>query len=706
WQVLDVLQSLLEVPAFVALVQELLHHENARLRRKALHMLNTRMEKAAAAGGFTPEESSLFLDMLPILREVIAGSRGGLSAAAGTCKVADSRTGGGGASGGGGDDEQNGAGENAINLQTALLSVDVLARMLGVQHPEAFAGVLDDITALVAAGLPLPGQGGGSGAGGGKSGGISGDSHPAYLANSAYLSLATLTAKLGPRAFPKLPVFFPAVLSALEWCGSGAAAPGEAGTAKAVRLLQASALSAVATVAASLPQFLSPFLRRTLAAALAPAVHNGGGGDASVTANADCVLRLLARGVQMRVLLPAVVDTFPVCAARGPASVGALLAFAADAVGALTRADAAIHLQALAEFYMLALDYRRSVAAAAAAPVQLVPAAGGDTMVVEEETAGIARAAGALRAAVAAAAADAAGVAAVEERATAALMALVLRLNEDELRPLFLQLCEWKSALIIDPLAGGVGAIGGGSGGGGAALATDTASVDRFIAFFAAVERLAATLKSIFVPYFRYVLEDCRAALDVAAGTASATASVASDSAALEPRKKKRKTSGGGKDAGSGTAGEAAVAAVVRPLDGERATLLLRRVTAALQHCFRFDSNGFMDVDCFELIMPALVRLLDSPALLVAGADDYATLTAETVAPCLGQLAVAAGCEALWKPLLHTLLLKTRAGEARVRAAAVTAVGECFSAVGEDLLGLLPECLPFFSELLEDDDAT
>ena len=60
-------------------------------------------------------------------------------------------------------DEEKGEGamvESAVNRQTALLSLDVLARVLGRRHQDAFVGVLDDVTEIVAGEGPgaLPGE--------------------------------------------------------------------------------------------------------------------------------------------------------------------------------------------------------------------------------------------------------------------------------------------------------------------------------------------------------------------------------------------------------------------------------------------------------------------------------------------------------------------------------------------------------------------
>lgn len=80
-------------------------------------------------------------------------------------------------------------------------------------------------------------------------------------------------------------------------------------------LLWTSALSAVATVAASLPSFLSPYLKRILAITLQPFTSRGAAGPRSAgkEAAADRVLSLLAAGVEPRLLIPAVCGVYVGC---------------------------------------------------------------------------------------------------------------------------------------------------------------------------------------------------------------------------------------------------------------------------------------------------------------------------------------------------------------------------------------------------------
>jgi U3 small nucleolar RNA-associated protein 10 len=86
---------------------------------------------------------------------------------------------------------------------------------------------------------------------------------------------------------------------------------------------------------------------------------------------------------------------------------------------------------------------------------------------------------------------------------------------------------------------------------------------------------------------------------------------------------------------------------------------------------------------------------------LVHGAEDEPG----SVIGCLTALAAAAGNEQLWKPLNHAVLEacghETRA---EVRKGGVSCLLSLISALGEEYMVLLPECLPVLSELLEDSD--
>jgi hypothetical protein len=73
------------------------------------------------------------------------------------------------------------------------------------------------------------------------------------------------------------------------------------------------------------------------------------------------------------------------------------------------------------------------------------------------------------------------------------------------------------------------------------------------------------------------------------------------------------------------------------------------------------------------------------------------------VAPAFTGLALASS-RADWQTLHHALTKETRSGETRVRRAAVAVILALFERVGQDYLALMPDTLPFLSELLEDTD--
>jgi U3 small nucleolar RNA-associated protein 10 len=80
--------------------------------------------------------------------------------------------------------------------------------------------------------------------------------------------------------------------------------------------------------------------------------------------------------------------------------------------------------------------------------------------------------------------------------------------------------------------------------------------------------------------------------------------------------------------------------------------------------------------------------------------EDYGN-----VVNCITSLAAAAGNEQLWKPLNHSLL-EACGNEKRseVRKSGVKSLLSIIHTLGEEYMVLLPECLPVLSELLEDED--
>lgn len=131
----------------------------------------------------------------------------------------------------------------------------------------------------------------------------------------------------------------------------------------------------------------------------------------------------------------------------------------------------------------------------------------------------------------------------------------------------------------------------------------------------------------------------------------------------------------------------------------EQCAALVESILQTLYFICVHDSQGFINADRFELLLLPLVDQLVNRVVLQRQRIK-ALLPA-----CLAQLAVAANDDTLWKQLNYQILLKTRSPTAEIRLFAVGSCVEVAKKLGNDFLPLLPETIPFFAEMLEDESA-
>ncbi|GMI10427.1 hypothetical protein TrLO_g8329, partial [Triparma laevis f. longispina] len=97
----------------------------------------------------------------------------------------------------------------------------------------------------------------------------------------------------------------------------------------------------------------------------------------------------------------------------------------------------------------------------------------------------------------------------------------------------------------------------------------------------------------------------------------------------------------------------------------------------------------------FNLLLKELGRLL------LEGGEDVG----ESASRAIVSLAAAGGGEIMWKPLNHAVLeCASNEVQKSVRLRGVGCLKAILEVVGEEYMGLLPECLPVLSELLEDEN--
>lgn len=126
--------------------------------------------------------------------------------------------------------------------------------------------------------------------------------------------------------------------------------------------------------------------------------------------------------------------------------------------------------------------------------------------------------------------------------------------------------------------------------------------------------------------------------------------------------------------------------------------LLVKSILNTLYNVFLYDSSKFVNPHRFDILMQPLVDQLDNPLIIESEAmvGDYIA--------CVSQLAVAVSNDVLWKQLNYQILLKTRTNVTEVRMIAFNCCVEIARKLGEEFSTLLPETVPFISELLEDDN--
>lgn len=118
---------------------------------------------------------------------------------------------------------------------------------------------------------------------------------------------------------------------------------------------------------------------------------------------------------------------------------------------------------------------------------------------------------------------------------------------------------------------------------------------------------------------------------------------------------------------------------------------------AALQKTFQHDQDGFWQA-------PSHFGAIMTPLLAQLTIDSSEEITADII-PAITELAAASSSSTDNHREMNTVLLNyMRAEEAHTRLATVKCEQSLTKRLGEEWLGLLPEMLPFISELREDDD--
>ncbi|KAJ8537126.1 hypothetical protein K7X08_035527 [Anisodus acutangulus] len=257
---------------------------------------------------------------------------------------------------------------------------------------------------------------------------------------------------------------------------------------------------------------------------------------------------------------------------------------------------------------------------------------------------------------------------AVEKNVINTVVALTMKLTEKMFKPLFMRSIEWSESIVEENENAG------------------TKSIDRSIAFYGLVNSLAESHRSLFVPNFKHLLDGCVRHLMDAEG-AESTLNHKKKKVKLQESSSRKKDADGGLSIG---------------LWHLRALIL-----SSLHKSFLYDAGTlkFLDSANFQVLLKPIVSQLvtDPPATLVQYPNvPSAEEVDDLVVACVGQMAVTAGSDLLWKPLNHEVLMQTRSEKLRCRILGLRIVKYLVENLKEEYLVLLAETIPFLGELLED----
>ncbi|KAL5569803.1 hypothetical protein UlMin_026378 [Ulmus minor] len=256
---------------------------------------------------------------------------------------------------------------------------------------------------------------------------------------------------------------------------------------------------------------------------------------------------------------------------------------------------------------------------------------------------------------------------AVEKGVINAVLSLTMKLTETMFRPLFIRCIEWAESDAEDGASAG------------------STIVDRAISFYGLVNKLAENHRSLFVPYFKYLIDICVRHLTVLGDAKNSS---------LTRNKKKAKIL---------ERNNATEETTVSLVNWQLRTLVL----SSLHKCFLYDTGSmkFLESSNFQVLLkPIVSQLVVEPPLSLEEHSNIPSVKEvdDLLVVCIGQMAVAAGSDLLWKPLNHEVLMQTRSEKVRARILGLKIVKYLLEHLREEYLVFLAETIPFLGELLED----
>lgn len=431
-----------------------------------------------------------------------------------------------------------------------------------------------------------------------------------------------LISALGPKALPELPGIMDSML--MKACDvysvtaeNKAIIYGAAGSSNSADILM-SILLTLEAVINNLGGFLNPYLGDILKLVMLHPLSLSIS-ELKLKSKANTVRKLITDKIPVRLLLPPLLSMYYDAVKSGESSLSIFFEMLGNLVNSMDKSSIGAYHAKVFDLCLLALDLRRQ------SPASIIE------------------------------------IDAVEQNAINAVVALTMKLTETMFRPLFIRTVEWSGSNMVD------------------SENVQERTMSRAVSFYGLVNKLAESHRSLFVPYFKYLLDGCVQHL------------ADSEDVKTGPTKKKAKLSRDKKDMDC---------ALYLQLWHLRALIL-----SSLHKCFLYDTGNtkFLDSSNFQILLkPIVTQLTMDPPVENHLCTPSVKEVDDLLVACVGQMAVAAGSDLLWKPLNHEVLMQTRSEKVRARILGLRIVKYLVEKLKEEYLVFLPETIPFLGELLED----
>ena len=644
--IIHAIQRLLDGPTFIVILQELISHENMSVRQKSLQILGDRL-KIVTGTKFVQQDSTLYLDLVSQLLHTVEQSVPEDMSAVHNAngQVAT---------------QELVSGQLGV-AQSALLGIDILARQFAsakdwiepmTQNLDALMSMVQNVNDAVQE-FPLEAA-------------ITQEGFK--LLGSFYLCCGTLCGVAKLRSLPYLEPLLGRILGLVEKEGNyllqqeQSSDSGESADCRSqcrtLSLLIRSCVSTIAAIVSDLSSFFHPYLSRFLEA-VTPLQTLKRIPDASLLSrDIEQCLYVITTKVPSRLSIPAIMQAClavftnkkEISKAVLHSTATKLAEFQCTNWEALDRTTVTSHLDTLQSISLVGMNYRYA---------QGDQSLGGDN---------------------------------VDKAVCKACIELCLKLTETELREFIVQLLDMKNNLLVS------------SDSSKEEKYSDWKIYSRSTVFFQLVSGLNSKLKHIFVPLMTLIWQGASDHLGTLIEFVNLVKPnvIVPDLSAKGKKGKKRKHV----DLSSTFNGMAC------DIPTETQQKILKElitgcewVLRSVRTCCANDNVNFVDQFQFESIVRQISGVYSLRSAFKSD-SEYLSFVDEFVLPCMVELVIAVGKDILWKPLNRDILEMMRSHDKSVKIASLNALRKLFTDVGEEYLILLPECLPFLSEILEDSDSS